>query len=466
MVIRSYFDKNNTLINDNLINTARNPVTELYYGGEDPSLQYTRFIFHFDETRLRNLYSGGTFPDITKMTHTLKMTNTGLFDTDLLNSTASNGMTRTCSFDLILFTIDTEWDEGTGYDYRQPVFFTGSTDFATVPSNWTYAQTLTSWNGGSGVYSGSPSGITVTTQHFDLGNENIEMDITDAVNAIITGDTNYGFGIAFDPMYEATASYNLNYVGFFTRHTHTFYEPYIETKYSEKILDDRMNFYADKANKLYLYVNLGNMPTNLDSTPSVNVYDNYGNLFSAYTSTAVTHVTTGVYSIDITVPTSVNNVDCMFTDTWSGIVINGVTRPDVELDFVIVDAGNFYNIGTNDMMPQNYGFSVHGIKMEEKIIRGDIRKVLVSARIPYTVNQTSIIDNLQYRLYVKEGRNELTVIDYEDVERAFNHNYFLLDTESLIPNTYYLDLKVESNYQVSTIKGAVNFDIVSQSELR
>jgi hypothetical protein len=466
MVIRTYFDKNNTLIRNTLTNTARNPIVELYYGGDSSSLEFSRYIFHFDETTLRDLYSGGTFPDITKMTHTLKMTNTGLFDTDLLNTTASNGMSRTCSFDLIAFTINQVWDEGTGYDYRLPVLITGTTDFATVPSNWSYSQTLIPWTN-SGVYSGSPTGITIATQHFDLGNENLEMDITNAVNAIITGDTNYGFGIAFPHDYELTSSDGLNYVGFFSKFTQTFYEPYIETTYSEKIKDDRGKFYLDKPNKLYLYVNLGNMPTNLDTIPSVIVYDQNGVQFSSYTTSDVTHVTKGVYSIDIMVPTTTDYTDCVgFTDLWCNIMINGVSRPDVELDFVLADAGSYYNIGNSDTMPQEYGFSIHGIKMEEKIIRGDIRKVLVSARIPYTVNQKSIIDNLQYRLYVKEGRNELTVIDYEDVERAFTNNYFLLDTASLIPNTYYLDLKVESNYQVTTIKDAVNFDIVGQVELR
>ena len=58
------------------------------------------------------------------------------------------------------------------------------------------------------------------------------------------------------------------------------------------------------------------------------------------------------------------------------------------------------------------------------------------------------------------------VIDFQDVERAFNHNYFLLHTESLIPNTYYMDVKVSSNNEVSTIKEILSFDIVSQSELR
>jgi hypothetical protein len=47
---------------------------------------------------------------------------------------------------------------------------------------------------------------------------------------------------------------------------------------------------------------------------------------------------------------------------------------------------------------------------------------------------------LKYRLYVSEGSAELTVIDMEPIEMTKNNHYFLLDTDSLIPNTYYLDI--------------------------
>jgi hypothetical protein len=46
----------------------------------------------------------------------------------------------------------------------------------------------------------------------------------------------------------------------FTNNTQTFYEPYIETKYDNHIIDDRNNFILDKLNKLYLYVNVGGNP--------------------------------------------------------------------------------------------------------------------------------------------------------------------------------------------------------------
>jgi hypothetical protein len=465
MTIRTYFDKNNTIIRDVNFNTGLNPIAELFYGGAIGEQKYSRFLFHFDETRLKSLYTGGTYTDLTKLKHTLRLTNTGSFDTSLLNNKIAS-KDRTSSFDLILFEINQPWDNGVGYDYQTMALTNGSYGFSTRPSNWFEAQTNTPWNNGNGVYSGNPSGITVTTQHFDKGNENIEMDITDYVNGVITGNTNYGLGLAFAYDFEQLSSTTLQYVGFFNNNTQTFYEPYVETTYENYIKDDRNNFFLDKPNKLYLYVNLNGNPTNLDATPSVNIYDPNGDIFSAYTSSSVTHVTLGVYSVDIIVPTTASNLETMYNDVWTGLTINGVTRPDITLDFVVKDSMGYYNIGNNDMLSRKIAVNISGINNKERIKRGDIRKGIVSARIPYTVEQTQNISDLKYRLYVTEGNAELTVIDWQPVEMANNYYYFLLDTESLIPMTYYLDIQAYSNLEVTTIKNAVQFDIVNQVELR
>ena len=465
MVIRTYFDKNNTIVSNQYVNTGLNPITELFYGGALGEQKYSRFLFDFDESTLKSLYTGGTFTDLTKLKHTLRMTNTGSFDTDLLNGTMA-GKDRTTSFDLVLFKINQEWDNGVGYDYEVPIVTIGESAYYTGPSNWVEARTGIFWANGSGVYSGSPSGITVTTQHFDKGNENIEMDVTDYVNGLLTGDTNYGLGVAYARPYELMNTTTLQYVGFFNNNTQTFYEPYIETIYDNHIKDDRNNFYLDKPNKLYLYVNLAGNPTNLDTNPSVDIYDNNGSLLSAYTSSDVNHITLGVYSIDITIPTSNTNIETMYNDVWSDVIINGVTRPNITLDFVVKDSFGYYNIGNNNMLPKKVGVNISGIQNKERIKRGDIRKVIVSARIPYTVEQTQNISDLKYRLYVTEGAPELTVIDWQPVEMANNYYYFLLDTQSLIPNTYYLDIQAYSNLEVTTIKNACQFDIISQVELR
>jgi hypothetical protein len=465
MVIKTYFDKNNTIVSNSNVNTGLNPVAELFYGGNSGQEKYSRFLFHFDETRLRELYSGGTFTDLTKLKHTLRMTNTGSFDKDLLN-TAFGSKDRATSFDLITFKISDDWDNGVGYDYEIPVLAYGEAAFSNGPSNWINRRTGMDWSNGTGVYSGSPSGITVSTQRFDKGNENIEMDITDYVNAVITGQTNYGLGIAYARAYELLSTSYLQYVGFFTNNTQTFYEPYIETVYSNHIRDDRNNFYLDKPNKLYLYVNVAGNPTNLDQMPIVNVYKSDGSLLSAYTTNDVTHVTKGVYSIDIIVPSSVGSKNEMYSDVWDDIYINGVNRNAIELDIVLKDSMEYYNIGNSDSLPKKVGVSIGGLQNKEKIKRGDVRKVIVSARIPYTVEQTQNISDIKYRIYVPEGSSELTVIDFQPVEMANNYYYFLLDTMSLIPNIYYVDVLVTSNLEVTTLKNVVAFEIVNQVDLR
>jgi hypothetical protein len=466
MVIRTFFDRDNVIVYNNLINTGRNEIAELFYGGPTGTEVYSRYLFHFDETRLREFYSAGTFCDLTKLRHTLRMTNTGAFDSRLLGKLTCDGKARSCSFDLNLFTINQTWDEGNGYDYNECSYLsTGNGSVTEIcPSNWVYAQTNIPWSGGNGVYSGSTSGVTIGIQHFEHGNENLEIDITDYVNGIITGATNNGLGLMFPTTLENLPTDEIQYVGFFTRHTQTFYEPFVESVYDNPIMDDRANFYLDKVNRLYLYSNIGGQPTELDDLPVVTILDSSGQIFTSMTASCATR---GVYYVEFMVPTSPNYSDCMtFEDIWSNLYINGIARPDVELDFIVRDSFEYYNIGQNDTLPKKYGFNITGIKRDEKIKRGDIRRVNVSARIPYTINQTDVIDNLQYRLYVKEGVNQYTVIDYQDVNRTFNSNYFLLDTASLIPNTYYLDVKVESQNEVTTISEVLSFDIVSQSDLR
>ena len=461
MVIRSYFDKNNTIQYNDLTNTGLNPIAELFYGGDANNTKYSRLLFYFDEYRIKDFYTGGTMPDLSKMTHILNLTNTSAFDKELLNQQTTDGKDRASSFDLILFKITQPWDEGTGYDYSPTKTIGGISNTSSVrASNWSQAQTNTYWVGGNGTYSGSSSGITIQTIHFDKGNEHIEVDITNVVNDYLSGGSiNYGLGLAFTRMLEETPSDSYQYVGFFTRHTQTFFEPYLETKYNEQIIDDRNKFYLDKPNKLYLYVNLGGKPTNLDTNPGVIISNEDGNIITTLTST--THITKGVYCADVLI-SETNSItpDLMFYDTWTGLTINGLSRPDVELDFVLKDSSCYYNIGDNEELPTRFGFSVTGVKKDERIVRGDIRRINISAKIPYTINQQQLLDTLQYRLYVKEGKGEITVINYSDVHRTPYTNYFLLDTDSLIPQTYYLDIKAISNNEVTVAKETINFDIV------
>ena len=80
-ILRSYIDKNNTIISNSYVNTARNPVIELNFGASDyvvPNYGYTRYIFDLNLTDLIQDIDSGVISTgcTTGMTHTLKMTNT------------------------------------------------------------------------------------------------------------------------------------------------------------------------------------------------------------------------------------------------------------------------------------------------------------------------------------------------------------------------------------------------------
>ena len=168
-----------------------------------------------------------------------------------------------------------------------------------------------------------------------------------------------------------------------------------------------------------------------------------------------------MYYVEFSVP--IENTQCgLFTDTWSNILVNNISRPNVTLEFEVKDDTEYYRFGDNESLPIEYLVNLSGIMRDEKIKRGDKRKVFVNARIPYTVNETSVIDGLQYRLWVKEGPTQVNVIDWTDVNRAYLKNYFILDTSWMIPNEYFIDIKLTSNQLVKTYTNTLKFNIVSQ----
>jgi hypothetical protein len=201
-------------------------------------------------------------------THTLNMTNTSTFDLDLLNTRTSQLRLRSTSFDLILFRIPNTniqsylpqvWDEGVGYDFADLKYTISESDknYSVRPSNWFETTTIGVWTE-PGIYNNKNNGVfnyndltIVDTQHFEFGNENVKFDMTNEINSILDGSlTNVsGWGIAYKPQVENLTGLTDTYeVQFFTRHTQTFYEPYLETTYDDLIQDDRNNFSMNKVN--------------------------------------------------------------------------------------------------------------------------------------------------------------------------------------------------------------------------
>jgi hypothetical protein len=492
---RSYFNRNNTIQYNSFTNTGKSPWTELYFGSANDSISpsgFSRFIFDLDLSSLTEKFSNKTISTgctgFSGITHTLRMTNTSSFDNELLNDTTSTGRRRATSFDLILFRIPLtsgstgnaqSWDEGVGYDYYNitktlntsnglltPIALPQDKSSSQRPSNWFQTTTLSGWST-NGIYNNTTGGnvdysdlIIVDTQHFEFGNEDIEFNMTNEINQYLTGSTSgfTGWGIAYLPQLENLTGLTENYsVGFFTRHTQTFYDPFLETVYDDLINDDRNAFYAKKYNKLYLYSYINGEPTNLDEVPiatlSIASDDGYG----SYTGCLKT---VGVYEINVHPITT--TTPCMLTDTWSNLKYGGVSLPNVVNDLTILPYKNYFTIGILSKDPELYGFDFYGIKQNEKVLNTDVRKVGVVIKKAYTSNQILTPVKSYYRIYVNEGTTEVQIQDWTEINRTPNEYYFMFDTKDKIPNEYKVDIKVLSSGEVNTYKKTLTFQIVDK----
>lgn len=477
MLTRTYIEKINTIVSGDSINTGINPISELVYGAN-----VSRMLLYFDHTKLKCMVDEKIYPNPSKLKHYLKITNAGSIDFTQIHCNEISSMSdatkiRACSFDLIFFLIPQYWDGGKGFDYTKSFFNQGyygkncgstQQDSARLlsydGSNWYQARNGYLWEE-DGVYSNDTlskeydkfgslegSNIIIGRQHFDVGNENISLDITDIVNKFISEELiNYGIGIAFSPQLERAKSEVENYIGFLTHKTNTFFEPYVETVYEDYISDDRSNFILGKKNRLYLYCNVGGQLDNLDMMPTCTVNDD---------TYEVKQFSKGVYYIDITLKKGDFRPNTMLYDTWGNLVYQGEKLDDIELDFVTKDNISYFNIGnaveaSNRLVP-----SLYGINADEKIKRGDVRKVGVNARVEYNKNTSELVDDMYYRVYIKDGQREIDVIPYERVNKTFMENYFVIDTSILIPQRYYIDIKFKYNQELIMHHNVLSFYIV------
>lgn len=468
IITRTFFEKSNTIARNNRANNSLSPILELNYGD-----MLSRFIIYFDHNKVKKLVEDKTYPDISKLKHTLRLTNAASFDMlpykECLNCEYTGPRQRAVSFDLIFFLVPQYWDNGRGFDLVQDLDTKYHRAFDVNASNWFNATNACEWDN-PGIYSiddlsvefdkftskkGNLSSIIIGKQHFDFGNEPIEFDITETFNKFITGKLeNYGIGVAFAPRYEYMKPDKTQYVGFFGPHTNTFYEPFIETRYDDTINDDRESFYKERVNKLYFYASVGGSYVNLDELPICSIE---GSKIEAEQATK------GVYYVEV--DGKHFEPDTMYYDTWSNLKYNGREIPDVELAFTPKFGDNHFTFGLPVKKEETrYVPNLYGIMQDEKILQGDKRKINVDLNIPYTTLQGRDVEKLQYRIFVKEDNKETTVIDYTDIEQGYIENYFFIKTDEMVPARYYIDIRIEQNMELIYHHEMLEFEIIGEKK--
>ena len=451
---RSYFEKNNTIIKNSQVNTAKNPNTEIFYGSG-----FSKFIFKVDLTDLKAKIDNGDYVVNGNTKHYLKMTNTIFGDEAFLGQKRGSGRERATSFDLIIFKITEYWDEGVGFDYEQAYDFTsGNETFDERPSNWFNRTTLDAWSS-EGVYSTSPT--IIGTIRMDNGDENLNVDITDYINSIVVnGDTNHGLGVAFSVLYQDLSPSIDQSVSFFTKYTQTFFEPFVESVFDDRIDDNRENFIAEVNQNLYLYVTKGSNYYDLDSLPTVDILDYNNVIISGLNDLVATKIRKGVYKVTFGLSGLLCDGKRFYFDKWKGLSIDGVSISNVTQKFVPKPYTSLYTIGTNPVELQRYVIQFFGLQLNEKIKSGENRKVVVTFRsLDYP--KSVLFDEVYYRIFVKEGKTQVNVFEWTQLDKT-NENSFFLDTSILIPREYWIEIKGKTHNEEIFYKDLIKFEIVSE----
>lgn len=484
-VFRSYFKKNNTLIDNNLTNNSQNPVTEISYGTYNR--QPSRFIFDIDIDDLVDRIKKGLIVPNDKMRHVLHMTNTISYAPQYLGRKSySVNIERASSFKLQLFNIDEDWDEGSGYDFTYndtvyPYVDVLERQIIDPASNWYDRKTNIPW-----TYEGAYTGGTqiLGFQDFEKGNENLEIDITDYVNQRLTesgitgltGTTaytgaSYGLGIKFADYIESGETEFRQAVAFHAKNTNTWYEPYIETLVDDIIVDDRNYFYLDKDNNLYLYVNVGNGIDSVISVDRVEIFDNLGALVDTISGvTGVTNVCKGVYKIEYKVDSLYNNGvllndAVLFQDKWY-LTINGRETTHIG-QFYLISSDKYYTFDNSNYINfDNYFFYFWGIGEKENIVAGNIRKIKLTIKELYPNQNNFLPLDIEYRLFTTLGKKyEIDVIPYTPVNRTNTGYEFNLDTSWLIPQDYFLQIRMKNGNYFEN-KQTLSFTVVSDGIMK
>jgi len=101
-----------------------------------------------------------------------------------------------------------------------------------------------------------------------------------------------------------------------------------------------------------------------------------------------------------------------------------------------------------------------GVKLNERIKRGEKRKIVVTIKsIDFPKNV--LFDDIYYRVFIKEGRRQVNVFEWSKLDKT-NENSFFLDTFYMIPREYFIEIKAKTHTEEIFYKNTINFEIISE----
>ena len=214
-------------------------------GSEGVSSEKSRILINFPFSDMETDRSASVFPGSGSVSWYLRMTN------------ASHAFTLPRSFNMTAQPISQSWQEGTGLDMEE---YKDQTLGTHTGSTWIEASTEAAWTQEGGDFLET----NVATATFDVGNEDLEVDVTHMVERFLHGSGSlqrYGMAIKFSGSQE-TGSQSYYTKKFYSRSSEFFFrQPVLEARWDSTEKDNAGNFYLssalapsdDNINTLYFY---------------------------------------------------------------------------------------------------------------------------------------------------------------------------------------------------------------------
>jgi hypothetical protein len=352
------------------------------------------------------------------------------------------GDTTPKSYDLNVCAVSSTWDEGDGQDdktYQDYGF-----------ANWMGGVSTINWLSGGGDYLSAFSG----TQHFDIGDEDLEVDVTSIVQGWLTGTIPpQGLMVKLS---DACENNLLDYWRkvFYSRDTHIVEKiPFLEARWDDVRKDNRGNFAFNQPNALYLYNFVRGTLRDVSGAPTVRLQDNWLATSASFQQTYnTTRQETGVYSAAITITSSNPSA---FSASWVDIWQDG--------NGMCLLSGNLFPlIITGSQVDPYNNFVVDAVGLKRVYRVEESARIVVNVRRNYYNDHLAIhtasLDSTReymedmYYSVVNNENGEVVIpfgtgsVPYTKLSYNRDGNYFQLAMSSFVPGfTYRLLFMIQYN---------------------
>jgi hypothetical protein len=284
------------------------------------------------------------------------------------------------------------------------------------------------------TYTANTTNLSILkTQRFEIGNEDIEVDITNYVNGILfSGQPNNGICIAYSANTESLTSITKNVVTFFSKYTQTFFEPFLETSYDDRVNDELCCMNFDVPNDFFF---ISQSP--ISNISRFEIIDSNDLVYSSITS--FIQLNNFNYKVSATIDSENYQDQEIFTYKWYFTQYGKSKTLEKQFNISKIDL----NDGTSLTYATEVFINVLGVKHNEIISKrvGLKRLIFKPKRLIQTRILKNIVGDIEFRIYVNQGKNQIDVIPFTKASKVNDEYFTEIDFSWFISHDYTIEIR-------------------------